>query len=137
MTDPRSMATTEREIRSYLHGEAPLQLPAPDILVPPSGRSRAGRDDGQLQLVVCSRCLRVLRDEQWFRAEIVIRDRRTFERDAPPRFEAVLCPLCTFSIHLRRQRRGSTAQLSRGAASPDASLARRATPLRASRLRSL
>jgi hypothetical protein len=106
MADARSMATTttEREIRTYVFGEAPLQLPAPDMLVPPSGRSRLGRDDRQLQLVVCSRCLRVLRDEQWFRAEIVIRDLRTFARDAPPRFTAVLCPLCTFSIHLRRGR---------------------------------
>jgi hypothetical protein len=101
MTDPRSMATTERPIRSYLDGDVSLELPAPDVGVPLRAGFH-GLRSAQLRLIACSRCLRVLRDEEWVRPETVIRELRTFDYEAAPRFEPVLCPLCTFSIQLRR-----------------------------------
>jgi hypothetical protein len=73
------MATTERAIRSYLDGDVSLELPIPAALA-------------------CSRCLRVLRDGQWVRAERVIHELRSFEYDAPPHFAPVLCPVCTLAI---------------------------------------
>jgi hypothetical protein len=101
MADPRSMASTERPIRSYLDGEVSLELPAPDVVRSPGAGFRE-LHNAQLRLIACSRCLRVLRDEEWVRAETVIRRLRTFDYQAVPRFEPVLCPLCTFSIQLRR-----------------------------------
>ena len=95
------MATTERGIRSYLDGEVALELPKPHALVSPSPGSPARRD-GHLSLIACSRCLRVLRDEEWAPAETVIRELRSFEYEAPPHFAPVLCPICTLSIELRR-----------------------------------
>jgi hypothetical protein len=101
MTDPRSMATTQRPLRSYLDGDVLLELPAPGVVVPPSAGSR-GLRSAQLRLIACSRCLRVLCDEEWVRPETVIRELRTFDYQEAPRLEPVLCPLCTFSIQLRR-----------------------------------
>jgi hypothetical protein len=102
LADARTMATTERDRRSRPDEEVVLQLPAPDAGVPLGALPALGSRRTELHLIACSRCLRVLRDEQWVRAETVIRDLRTFEQDQPPCFEPVLCPLCTFSIHLRR-----------------------------------
>ena len=99
MADPRRMATTVLPIRSYLDGEVTLKLPTPNLRIPVSDQPRPRTTP--LHLIACSRCLRVLRDDHWVRAETVIRDLRTFEQDVP-RFEPVLCPLCTFSIRLRR-----------------------------------
>jgi hypothetical protein len=100
--DPHSMAATERSIRSYLDGDVALELRSPQELVSPSAGSRTGRNNGQLSLIACSRCLRVLRDAEWVPAELVIRELRAFAYEAPPRFEPVLCPICTFSIQVRR-----------------------------------
>jgi hypothetical protein len=99
--DPHSMATADRSIRSYLDGEVSLEQPIPLALVSPSSGSSARRN-GQLSLIACSRCLRVLRDQEWAQAETVIRELRSFEYQGPPHFEPVLCPICTLSIQLRR-----------------------------------
>jgi hypothetical protein len=95
------MPTTERPIRSYLDGEVSLELPVSRALVSSDSGSQESRD-GALSLIACSRCLRVLRDQEWVHAETVIRDLRSFEYEVAPRFEPVLCPICTVSIHLRR-----------------------------------
>jgi hypothetical protein len=100
LADARSMATTERQLRSVLDGEVSLQPTTPDMRAALGDRSRPSQ--ARSHLIACSRCLRVLSDGEWVRAETVIRDLRTFEHDMPPRFEPVLCPLCTFSIRLRR-----------------------------------
>jgi hypothetical protein len=100
--DPHGMVVVEPRIRSYLDGEAWLELPTSDRLDAPGADSRSDRSDVQSSLIACSRCLRVLRDERWLRAETAIWELRTFEDASPPRFEAVLCPLCSFSIRLRR-----------------------------------
>jgi hypothetical protein len=102
--DPDAMATTEPGIRSYLDGEVSLELPAAHALMSPGAGPRTRRNSGQLSLIGCSRCLRVLRDDEWVEAETVIRELRSFEYEAPPRFEPVLCPICTLSIELRRER---------------------------------
>lgn len=98
------MAATEPGIRSYLDGEVSLELPAARALASTAAGPGTRRNRGQLSLIACSRCLRVLRDDDWVEAETVIRELRSFEYEAPPRFEPVLCPLCTFSIELRRGR---------------------------------
>jgi hypothetical protein len=92
--DSDGMATTERAIRSYLDGDVSLELPIPAALASPD----AGSPAPQLSLIACSRCLRVLRDGQWVRAERVIHELRSFEYDAPPHFAPVLCPVCTLAI---------------------------------------
>jgi hypothetical protein len=102
-SDPDGMATTEPGIRSYLDGEVSLELPLPRELVSPAGEDPT-RKRPELSLIACARCLRVLRDGKWATAETVIRERRSFEDDAPPHFEPVLCPICTQSIQLRRAR---------------------------------
>jgi hypothetical protein len=99
--DPDGMATTEPGIRSYLDGEVSLELPLPRELVSPAAEVPTPQRR-ELSLIACSRCLRVLRDGKWATAETVIRERRSFEDDAPPHFEPVLCPICTHSIQLRR-----------------------------------
>jgi hypothetical protein len=100
------MATTDR-IRIYLDGEPSLELPASDPLDSSNSGSPAC-SNGTVSLIACSRCLRVLRDHVWVHPETVIRERRSFEYEAPPRFEPVVCPLCTLSIQLRRaQARGA------------------------------
>ena len=96
------MATTEPGIRSYLDGDVSLELPMPRGLVSSGAASRTRLTRGRLSLIACSRCLRVLRDAEWVDAETVIRELRSFEYEAPPRFEPVLCPICTLSIQLRR-----------------------------------
>jgi hypothetical protein len=95
------MATSERRIRSYLDGEVSLELSESHALVTSNSGSPASRS-GTLGLIACSRCLRVLRDHEWVHAETVIRALRSFEYDAAPRFEPVVCPICTLSIQLRR-----------------------------------
>lgn len=100
--DPDGMAATERGIRSYLDGDVSLELPAPHQADPPCAGSPTRGNGGRLHLIACSRCLRVLRDEEWVPAETVIRELRSFDYEAPPRFEPVLCPVCTYSLQLRR-----------------------------------
>jgi hypothetical protein len=95
------MATTARPIRSYLDGEVSLELPVSGALVSSNSGALASRG-GALSLIGCSRCLRVLRDQEWVQAETVIRDLRSFEYDAAPHFQPVVCPVCTLSIQLRR-----------------------------------
>jgi hypothetical protein len=53
-------------------------------------------------LITCSVCLRVLRSSQWVEPEIVIREIRSFELEAPPRLEPALCTVCAESILSRR-----------------------------------
>jgi hypothetical protein len=102
------MAISEQGIRSYLDGEVSLAIPARHELIPPRGGDRAAGNRTRLRLIACSRCLRVLHDETWIRAETAIRELRSFEYDAPPHFEPVLCPICTRSIQLHRgQARGA------------------------------
>jgi hypothetical protein len=96
------MATAEPGIRSYLDGEVSLEPPILDELVSPPVGARAPGEPGQLTLIACSRCLRVLRDGTWVHAETVVRELRSFEHAAPPRFAPVLCPICSLSIQLRR-----------------------------------
>jgi hypothetical protein len=98
MGHPHHMAITEHPTRSYLDGDVSLELPCLDV----PAASRKPRDDIRMSLIACSRCLRVLRDETWVRAETVIGELRTFEYEAPPRLEPVLCPLCTSSLRLYR-----------------------------------
>lgn len=95
------MATTARPIRSYLDGEVSLELPVSGALVSSNSGALASRG-GALSLIGCSRCLRVLRDQEWVHAKTVIRELRSFEYEAAPHFESVLCPICTVSIQLRR-----------------------------------
>jgi hypothetical protein len=99
------MATADPGIRSYLDGEVFLEVPTPLAIVPPSAGSPASRT-GQLSLIACSRCLRVLRNQEWAHAETVINELRSFEYEEPPRFDPVLCPICTLSIQLRRAQAG-------------------------------
>src|SRR5258705_8554583 len=101
-SDPDGMATTEPGIRSYLDGEVSLELAIPHERVSPRVGAPMPRETGELNLIACSRCLRVLRDGKWVHAETVIRELHSFEHDAPPRFAPVLCPICSLSIHLRR-----------------------------------
>jgi hypothetical protein len=97
------MGTGERSIRSYLDGEVSLEPRIRRELVSLGTASPTGGRSGRSSLIACSCCLRVLRDERWIPAETVIRDRRSFEcDDEPPRFESVLCPICTLAIQLRR-----------------------------------
>jgi len=100
--DPDGMATTERGIRSYLDGDVSLEPPATHEHLSPGTGFLTRRHGARLCLIACSRCLRVLRDEEWVEAETVICERRSFEYEEPPRFEPVLCPICTLSIQLRR-----------------------------------
>jgi hypothetical protein len=99
--DPDAMAATERSMRSYLDGEVSLELPVSHTLVASNLGSLAPRN-GTLSLIACSRCLRVLRDQEWVHAETMIRELRSFEYEAAPRFEPVVCPICTLAIRLRR-----------------------------------
>jgi hypothetical protein len=102
MGDPHGMATTEHSIRSYLDGDVSLKLPIPGAHAASGAASRRHGDEVPASLIACSRCLRVLRDEKWVRAETVIGELRTFQCGAPPHFEAVLCPLCSSSLRLYR-----------------------------------
>jgi hypothetical protein len=101
MGDPHAMATAERRIRSYLDGEAPVELPTPDTFVSP-GAGFSAALHGHSTLTACPLCLRVLRGTEWVDAETVIRELRSFEHEAPPRFEPALCPTCAIAIQLRR-----------------------------------
>jgi hypothetical protein len=53
-------------------------------------------------LTTCSLCLRVLCGSEWSEAERVIREIRSYEREAPPRLEPTVCELCAESIQSRR-----------------------------------
>jgi hypothetical protein len=77
------MATIERGIHSSLAGNGSMER-------------------CQLSLIACGRCLRVVRDETWVLAELVIRELRSFEYGTPPRFEPMLCLVCVSSIAQRR-----------------------------------
>jgi hypothetical protein len=94
------MATTERGIRSYLDGE--VELPTPNELVSLCAESPRRHGTDHLSLIACSRCLRVLRGEEWVDAETVIRELHSYEYEAPPHLAPVLCPICTLAIHVRR-----------------------------------
>jgi hypothetical protein len=61
-SDPDGMATTEPGIRSYLDGEVSLELAIPHERVSPRVGAPMPRETGELNLIACSRCLRVLRD---------------------------------------------------------------------------
>jgi hypothetical protein len=98
------VACTDRSIRSYLDGEVSLELPTSHAPVSAGAGFPRSSDNRQLSLIGCSRCLRVLRDEEWVHAETVIRELRSFEYEAPPRFAPVLCLTCVLSIQLRRAR---------------------------------
>jgi hypothetical protein len=50
----------------------------------------------------CSVCLRVELRGRWLDAENAIRELRTYERTAPPRLAAALCPSCEETIAYRR-----------------------------------
>jgi hypothetical protein len=56
----------------------------------------------QLHLTACSVCLRVLRGTEWVDPERAIRELRSYERQAAPRFEPALCSVCAKSIHRQR-----------------------------------
>jgi hypothetical protein len=58
----------------------------------------------ETHLVTCSVCLRVLRSSQWVGPEIVIREIRSFDLEAPPRLEPALCTVCAEKILSRRSR---------------------------------
>ena len=98
--DPDGMAADARS-RSDLDGDLSSEPPTPHELVSPRAL-HTGRRSGPLSLTACSRCLRVLLDETWLPAELVIRELRSFEYAAPPRFEPMLCPTCSSSIAQRR-----------------------------------
>ena len=53
-------------------------------------------------LIVCSLCLRVRRGSQWDDAERVIREIRSYEKEAPPRLRSGVCDACAESIFRRR-----------------------------------
>lgn len=53
-------------------------------------------------LVACSVCLRVRRGSEWVEAELVIREIRSYELDAPPRLLSGVCEVCAESILGRR-----------------------------------
>ena len=95
------MATTERPIRNNLDGEVSLELAVSRWARLVRLGTLASRERA-LSLIGCSRCLRVLRDQEWVHAKTVIRELRSFEYEAAPHFESVLCPICTVSIQLRR-----------------------------------
>jgi hypothetical protein len=54
------------------------------------------------RMTTCSLCLRVLRGSEWVEAELVIREIRSYELEAPPRLEPAVCELCAESIESRR-----------------------------------
>jgi hypothetical protein len=53
-------------------------------------------------LVICSLCLHVQRGSEWIEAERVIRETRSYELDATPRFHPAICDNCVDSILRRR-----------------------------------
>lgn len=55
-----------------------------------------------LTLYACSICLSVLQRGSWVAAETIIAELRSFERAAPPRFQAAVCVACERSIDERR-----------------------------------
>jgi hypothetical protein len=91
---------TDARIRNNLDGDVSSDLPAHAPEAPGAGLDK-GRGSA-VCLTACSRCLRVLWDETWVLAELVIREVRSYEHAAPPRFEPVLCGVCTRSIAQRR-----------------------------------
>jgi hypothetical protein len=60
------------------------------------------RAETRPHLITCSLCLRVLRDSAWIDAERVIREIRSYELAALPRFEGAVCDTCAESIFSRR-----------------------------------
>jgi hypothetical protein len=58
--------------------------------------------DAQLDLVTCSLCLRVRHGSEWTQAELVIRETRSYELEAPPRLLPGVCEVCAESIFDRR-----------------------------------
>jgi hypothetical protein len=58
--------------------------------------------DAQLDLVTCSLCLRVRRGSEWMQPELVIRETRSYELEAPPRLLPGVCEACAESIFDRR-----------------------------------
>jgi hypothetical protein len=99
--DADGMAITERRIRTYLHGEVSPATPRARTAASPSmGFPTSGNPE--VRLIACSCCHRVLRDGEWVQPEAAILALRTFEYELPPRFESVLCAICTLSNHVRR-----------------------------------
>jgi hypothetical protein len=68
----------------------------------------------RLELVVCSLCLRVLRDAGWVAASEVIRELRTYDEPEAP-LHAAVCDGCEGNARMRRAK-GSAAELERLAA---------------------
>ena len=62
----------------------------------------------RLELVVCSLCLRVLRDAGWVTAAEVIRELRTYDEPEAPLLHAALCDGCEGNARVRRAK-GSAA----------------------------
>ena len=58
--------------------------------------------ESEIDLIACSICLRVLDGGEWIAAERVIRERRSYELESPPRLRAAVCDLCAESIQDRR-----------------------------------
>jgi hypothetical protein len=54
------------------------------------------------KLTTCSVCLRAQRGAEWIDVEQVIRERRSFVLEVPPRLEPALCPRCTEVLRRRR-----------------------------------
>ena len=62
--------------------------------------------ESRTDLITCSLCLRVLRGSEWTKAELVIREIRSFELEAPPRLRSAVCDSCAESIFSRRAQGG-------------------------------
>jgi hypothetical protein len=60
-----------------------------------------GVDGQMIDLIACSICLRVLRGSDWFDAERVIEDIRSYDGELPRLLDAV-CDDCNEEISLRR-----------------------------------
>ena len=59
----------------------------------------------RLELVVCSLCLRVLRDKGWVAAGEVIRELRTYDEAEVPLLQAALCDGCEGNPRTRGAKR--------------------------------
>jgi hypothetical protein len=102
------MVTAHEDAR-VLRGNPCVQSTSPDRKgfamntdLLPRFRSALRKTESQTDLITCSLCLRVLRGADWVDAELVIREIRSYELDAPPHLHDAVCETCADSIFGRR-----------------------------------
>ena len=74
------------------------------LAYPATGGRHERSADGQMDLIVCSICLRVRRGSEWQDAERVVREISSYDRELP-RLHGAVCDACAKTISRRRASR--------------------------------